>query len=69
MFWQVKRDFSDAKRMSERRRRDRSICLACKVFICVSRQKEDDLIRKWHNPTKQSNSFVSPKSKEDICLL
>ena len=32
-------------------------------------KKLDDVIRKWHNPTKQSNLFVSPKSKEEICLL
>ena len=40
------RDFSYAKWMSERRSRERSTCLACKVFICVSRQKGDDVIRK-----------------------
>ena len=29
MFWRAKRDFSDAKRRSDRRSRERSTCLAC----------------------------------------
>ena len=67
----AKRDFSYAKWMSERRSRERSICLACKVVIGVSRQKRmtsfvspalDGAVRR-----KQSNMFVSTKSKEEIC--
>jgi len=35
----AKRAIEVAKRPSERRSRERSTCLACRVFICVSRHK------------------------------
>ena len=38
--------FLDGKRMSERRSRERSTCLACKIFICITHQKGDDVISK-----------------------
>ena len=50
--------------MSERRSRESLTCLACKVFICVSRLHLNGAIRR-----KQSYMFVSPVSKEEICLL
>ena len=49
----------------------RSTCLACKVFISISRQKGDEVIRKLNGTIrrKQSNMFGAPKLKEEICLL
>ena len=71
MFRRANSDFSYAKWMSERRSRERSTCLACKVFICVSHQKvETSFARPELDGAirpKQSNMFVSTKSREEIC--
>ena len=48
------------KRMSERRSGERPTCLACKVFICVWRQKGDDVI--LYNKAMPNNNRVMPNS-------